>query len=245
MAKVTLTFRLPDRLHNILRSTKRSLAPATSPVINLSGDRDIEYSYIASRLPQGPGEALDFGSAFANLSLHAIQRGWNVTGVDLLSYPIYWKHPNFRFVQGDFLQLEFPPSFFDLILNCSAVEHVGLPGRYDLETTETDGDLSAMNKMLALLKPGGGMILTVPVGRDAVIAPLHRVYGTNRLPKLLAGFEILEQCYWVKDAANYWLSSNREAALAFVPTGDGSDPARCSYALGCFILRKSVQLRTP
>ncbi len=238
MTRVNFSFSLPDWLHRILRSTKRSLASPASEVINLWGDRDIEYSFIASRLPQGPGEALDFGSAFANLSLHAIQRGWNVTGVDLLSHPIYWKHPNFHFVQGDFLQLQFPPSSFDLILNCSAVEHVGLPGRYDLETPETDGDLEAMRKMLALLKPGGLMILTIPVGRDAVVAPLHRVYGPNRLPKLLDGFEILEQCYWVKDAANFWLSSNREQSLAYLPTGDGSDPQRCSYALGCFTLRK-------
>jgi SAM-dependent methyltransferase len=241
MANVTVTFRLPDRLHKILRSTKRSLVSSGSAVINLSGDRDIEYSYIASRLPQGPGEALDFGSGFANLSLHAIQRGWNVTGVDLLSYPIYWKHPNFRFVQGDFLQLEFSPSSFDVVLNCSAVEHVGLPGRYELETSETDGDLAAMKKMLVLLKPDGLMLLTIPLGRDAIIAPLHRVYGANRIPKLIDGFAILEQCYWVKDNANCWLSSTREAALAYVPTGDGSDPTKCSYALGCFKLKKPAR----
>jgi SAM-dependent methyltransferase len=244
MAKVNLRLSLPDWLYGALRSTKRALVYPESQAINLSGDRDIEYSFFASRLPQGPGEALDFGSAFANLSLHAIQRGWNVTGVDLLAYPIYWKHPNFHSVQGDFLQLQFPPSSFDLILNCSAVEHVGLLGRYDLETPETDGDLEAMRKMLALLKPGGLMILTIPVGRDTVVAPLHRVYGVSRLPKLLDGFEIVEQCYWVKDAANFWLTSNREQALAYLPTGDGSDPQKCSYALGCFVLRKSVQQGT-
>ncbi len=238
MGRVTLSLSLPNWLHNALRSTKRSLAAPNSAAINLAGDRDIEYAFIASRLPQGPGEALDFGSAFANLSLHAIYRGWRVTGVDLLPYHIYWKHPNFRFVQGDFLQLEFPAAAFELILNCSAVEHVGLPGRYELDKPETDGDLAAMKKMLALLTPGGLMLLTIPVGRDAVIAPLHRVYGGNRLPKLLDGFEIQEQCYWTKDNANNWHPSTRDAALAFVPTGDGSDPLQCSYALGCFILKK-------
>ena len=238
MAKVTLTFGVPDWLHKILRFTKRSMVPAAAPVINLWGDRDIEYSYIASRLPQGPGEALDFGSAFANLSLHAIQRGWNVTGVDLLPHPIYWKHPKFRFIQGDFLELDFPPASFDLILNCSAVEHVGLPGRYDVAAPESDGDLAAMKKMLALLKPGGLMILTIPTGRDAVIAPLHRVYGSIRLPKLLQGFDILEQLFWVKNNENIWLPADREAALAYIPAGDGSDPTHCSYALGCFILKK-------
>lgn len=241
MAKVIFTLSLPDWLHNILRSAKRSLAPSTSPAINLTGDRDIEYSFIASRLPQGPGEALDFGSAFANLSLHAIQRGWNVTGVDLLSYPIYWRHPNFRFVMGDFLKLEFSPASFDLILNCSAVEHVGLPGRYDVETPESDGDIAAMKKMLTLLKPGGLMLLTLPAGRDTVIAPLHRVYGAIRLPKLLQGFEVVEQLFWAKNSENCWLPADRGAALAFVPTSNRADPASCSYALACFILKRPTE----
>jgi SAM-dependent methyltransferase len=238
MAKLTLTFGVPDWLHKILRTAKHSMVPAAAPAINLWGDRDIEYSYIASRLPQGPGEALDFGSAFANLSLHAIQRGWNVTGIDLRPHPIYWKHPDFRFIQGDFLEIAFPSAFFDLILNCSAVEHVGLPGRYDVAAPASDGDLAAMKKMLALLKPDGLMTLTIPIGRDAVIAPLHRVYGSIRLPKLLQGFDIVEQLFWVKNSENVWLPADREAALAYIPTGDHADPSRCSYALGCFMLKK-------
>jgi SAM-dependent methyltransferase len=230
---------MPDWLRGVLRSAKRSVTGTGKILINAWGDRDIEYSYIASRLPQGPGEALDFGSAFANLSLHAIQRGWNVTGVDLLPHPIYWKHPGFRFVQGDFLQLEFPAGSFDLILNCSAVEHVGLPGRYDLKAPETDGDLAAMKKMLQLLKPGGMMLLTIPVGQDAVIAPLHRVYGANRLPKLLEGYDVTEKLFWVKNAENVWLQAEQSAAFAYIPTSDGEDTSRCSYALGCLTLRKT------
>jgi len=238
MTKVNLSLTLPDWLHGVLRSTKRAVGSHPVPEINLWGDRDIEYSYIASRLPQGPGEALDFGSAFANLSLHAIQRGWNVTGVDLLPHPIYWRHPNFKFVEGDFLQLDFPPAYFDLILNCSAVEHVGLPGRYDVAARENDGDLTAMQKMFSLLKPGGRMLLTIPVGRDAVIAPLHRVYGATRLPKLLQRFNILEQVFWVKNADNVWRTADQHDAMGYIATGDVSDPKRCSYALGCFDLEK-------
>jgi SAM-dependent methyltransferase len=246
VGRVAVSVNLPEWLHSTLRRTKGALDSGKGTLtIDLSGDREIEYSFIASRLPRGSGQVMDFGSGFGTLSIHALQRGWHVTGVDLLAHPIRWKHENFRFVQGDFLQLPFQAESFDVILNCSAVEHVGLPGRYDLKTLEQDGDLRAMEKMRDLLVPGGLMLLTVPAGRDSTIVPLHRVYGTQRLPKLIDGFYIDEQHFWVKDNENCWISCKRDAALEYVPTGDGTDPTRCSYALACFVLRKPAAARPP
>jgi hypothetical protein len=116
-----------------------------------------------------------------------------------------------------------------------------LPGRYDVNAPEQDGDLRAMRKMRELLKPGGLMLMTIPAGHDAVIAPFHRVYGEQRLPRLLEGFQINEQCYWVKDKENCWVSSTRDAALQYVATGGGTDVSHCSYALACFVLSKPMQ----
>jgi len=239
MSRVSLSVNLPDWLHGLLRKAKHAAAGSRqAPVIDLSGDREIEYSFIASRLPSGPGQALDFGSGFGTLSIHAIQRGWCVTGVDLMPYPIRWKNERFKFVLGDFLTLPFDKESFDVILNCSSVEHVGLGDRYGKIPVLEDGDLQAMEKLRSLLKAGGSMLLTIPAGRDSVIGMLHRVYGRNRLPKLIAGFEVREQAYWVKGEDNSWVSCNRDSALDYTPTGDGSDPTRCSYALACFVLGK-------
>lgn len=238
MGRVSISVNLPEWLHSTLQGIKHSVAKKDGAAITLAGDRDIEWSYIASRMPTGPGEALDFGCGFGNLSLLLAQRGFQVTGVDLLTYPRYWEHPHCTFVQGDFLQLDLPKNHFDLIVNCSAVEHVGLSGRYGMPVSESNGDLTAMQRMADVIKPSGVMLLTIPCGRDNVFSPLHRVYGAHRLPQLLLCFEVGEQCFWVKRATNRWVPCDREVAFSFKATANLENPALCSYALGCFVLRK-------
>jgi len=89
------------------------------------------------------------------------------------------------------------------------------------------------------MKPSGRMLLTIPCGQDAAIVPWHRVYGQKRLPKLLTGYAVEEEQFWMKHRDNRWHLCGREDALAFVPKGHPTDPNLCAYALGCFLLRKA------
>jgi SAM-dependent methyltransferase len=237
--RLSVPISVPGWLHRSLRKIKRSLASENrDPTgINLAGDRDIEWSYIASRLPTGRGYVLDFGCGFGNMSIHAIQKGYRVVALDLEPNAFSWSHPNVEMVCGDLLNIALPDSAFDFILNCSTVEHVGLAGRYGVAFEESDGDLEAMRKLRTLLKASGKMLLTIPCGRDAAIVPWHRVYGKERLPKLLDRYRIDEEGYWVKQADNRWYPAHKDAALAYVPTGHPTIAAACSYALGCFVLR--------
>jgi SAM-dependent methyltransferase len=230
--KLTLTVPLPDPLYASLRRIKQALrSQGATETLDLSGDRAIEWSWVASRIPTGPGDALDFGCGQGDLGLVAAHRGFTVTGVDL--GPVTWpyQHKQIAFLQGDILELPLAASKFDLVLNCSTVEHVGLAGRYGVTQKRADGDLAAMTRMRALMKPGATMLLTVPVGRDAVFSPLHRVYGTERLPRLLEGFNVEHSEYWVKDADNRWTASDERLALA-------APPRERLYGLGCFVLRR-------
>jgi SAM-dependent methyltransferase len=199
--------------------------------LGLTGDRDVEWSWIASQMPSGPGEALDFGSGGGRTGIVAVQRGFNVTAVDLewTSWP--YSHPRLRFVQGDILKLSLPEEHFDLVINCSTVEHVGLPGRYGVREHRRDGDLEAMGRLRSLMKPGAVMLLTIPVGRDAVFVSFHRVYGAKRLPALLEGYAVEGEEYWVKNSRNTWVLSDKCGALA-------REAGRRLYALGCFVLRR-------
>jgi hypothetical protein len=88
------------------------------------------------------------------------------------------------------------------------------------------------------MKPGGVLLLTVPVGRDAVFAPLCRVYGAQRLPRLLEGYRVEKEVFWVKDSRNRWLLADKEKALKFKASAGSWDPLQNVYALGCFVLRK-------
>src|SRR5262245_20279019 len=205
---------------------------------NLLGERAVEWYYIISRLPQGPGEALDFGASFGNLSIAAARRGLHVVAIDLEPERFPWKHENVDFLCADLLKADLPEKSFDVIMNCSAVEHVGLRGRYGVAVDESDGDLAAMRKFRDLLKPTGTMLMTIPCGQDAAIAPWHRVYGPKRLPKLQAGFEVKEEEYWTKPTDNRWQLSSKESALAYAPSDHPTEPTLCSYAIGCFVLTR-------
>ena len=198
---------------------------------NLAGDRDIEWSWIASYIPNGPGEAIDFGPGGSYLGLIAAERGFNVTAVDLKKIEPPYRHPRLRFIQGDILKVALPKGCFDLVINCSTVEHVGLAGRYGVTVNHTRGDLEAMTCLRSLMKIGGVMLLTIPVGRDAVFTPLHRVYGSERLPVLLSGYHVEKEAYWVKDDQNVWNATEKEDALK-------REPQERLYGLACLVLKR-------
>jgi SAM-dependent methyltransferase len=210
----------------------------TQTIPNLDGDREIEWSWVAAHIGPGPGSALDFGCGPRGfLSLIAAQRGYQVTAVDL--QPAGWphRHPAVECVQGDLLRLGLAAGRFDLVLNCSTIEHVGLAGRYG-SATRPEGDLEAMALLQTSLKEGGSMIMTIPVGRDAVFAPFHRVYGNNRLPRLLEGWMLEKKEYWTKDDKNQWVRTEESRAL------DREGSERC-YGLGLFVMRRKPGAASP
>jgi glycosyltransferase involved in cell wall biosynthesis len=232
--RVSYLLRTPRR---VARSIKRWLRGSRASV-NLEGDRDIEWSWVAAHLPSGPGEALDFGSGGSHLGLIAAQRGFHVISVDLEPVKRPYIHPHLSSISGDLLKIQLPPGRFDLVLNCSTVEHVGIAGRYGVTESAPCGDLHAMAHLRELMKPGGAMLLTIPLGQDALFAPLCRVYGKQRLPLLLEGYTVQNESCWIKDSKNQWVLSTRDAALSFKASAGSWDPLENVYALGCFVLRK-------
>lgn len=199
----------------------------TQTVWNLEGDRAIEWSWMVSHLPKQAARVLDFGCVQSSLSAIAARLGHAVTAVDLRD--IEYEMEGVRFRKGHINKLDFTSEQFDVIMNCSTVEHVGLEGRYAGQQ-EGEGDLEAMRRLRSLLAEGGIMILTIPVGRDAVFSPFHRIYGEMRIKRLLQGFAVLDQEFWAKDASYLWKKCDRQVALA--TTG-----SNVYYALGLFLLR--------
>jgi len=236
--RVTVPIFLPYWLYLPLRKIKRALTLSRKPRINLLGDRDVEWSFVAAHIPDGPGEALDFGSGSSYMGLIAALKGFRVIALDLEPQTFPWRHPNVSFVQGDLLEIDWQPERFDVVINCSTVEHVGLVGRYSVTKERPNGDLEAMARLRILMKPGGVMLLTIPVGKDAVFAPLCRVYGRERLPRLLDGYLVEKEVFWVKDQENRWVQTDKETALNFEASAGSWDPLQNVYALGCFVLRK-------
>jgi len=196
----------------------------------LQGERWVEWSFTMARLAEGPGKTLDFGADVGFLSLAAAQRGHDVIALDRLPSELRYVHESVTHVQADILERPLSEERFDQIVNCSSVEHVGLSGRYG-STNDPDGDLKAMTYLRGLLAPEGRMILTIPVGKDAVCRPQHRIYGETRFPRLLEGYRSEEQQYWHKPPGDkVWIQTDRNTALAV----EGS---ATYYALGLLVLR--------
>jgi hypothetical protein len=238
LVRVAVPVYMPDWLRSTMRQAKRRFCSREKVDIDLAGDRDIEWSFVASHLPCGPGEALDFGCDGTYLSLIAARRGFHVVALDLERHAVPWQHANRHFVQGDLLAARLADASFDLAINCSSVEHVGLVGRYSVSQPQPDGDLEAMRKLRSLMKPEGIQLLTIPIGRDGVFYPWHRVYGKVRLPMLLDGYVVEHAEFWCKSLDQGWALCEREDALEF---NAGWDEKRKIYALGCFVLRRPVE----
>lgn len=236
--KLLLPVYVPHWMHRTILRVKRTFVPQKLPAITIWGERNVEWAFISAEMPSGPGEAIEFGCEQGYMSLLAAHRGFHVIANDLQEQNFTWQHPLVEFLHGDFLKLDLPPNHFDLAINCSSVEHVGVAGRYGIQVEQDAGDVEVMKHLADILRPGGLLLMTAPCGRDALMTPWCRVYGVQRLPKLFAPFRLTKETYWIKDTMNRWVTSTREAALDFQPVYDPSNSHGCAYALGCFVLKK-------
>ena len=203
----------------------------------LASDRTVEYAWVKDKLPTGTGFVLDVGCGQrAHMSKHAVQKGYTVVGIDLC--PVVYKHNKFTLIEGDLLKHNFKGQTFDAILNISSIEHFGLKGRYGITRNRGDADTRGMKKLHSLLKPNGIMILTIPLGLDAVHSPHHRVYGRERLPELLGGYRIKHQFYWSKkDGQDKYVKCTQTYAL-----NTESTVSPFFYAIGGFVLERDELL---
>lgn len=111
---------------------------------------------------------------------------------------------------------------FDIAISLSSFDHDGL-GRYG-DPIHPSADIHAMQTTRDLLKPGGFLFLTVPIGPDVVVWNLHRRYGRLRLPRLLEGWEVLERVGWSEDLVDqqsHFTLAYEPVLILRKPTGSG------------------------
>lgn len=80
----------------------------------------------------------------------------------------------------------------DLIVSFSSLEHSGL-GRYG-DALDPDGDKAALAQAWCMLRPGGLLVLGLPMSceaQGAIWFNLHRIYGYERLAYVAENFELV------------------------------------------------------
>lgn len=135
--------------------------------------RCIEYPFAASHINDAK-TILDVGSAKADKLWTSWLDSLNIdvyaTDYDELTHPVH----NIKFHKSDIRYLDFKPDTFDKIIAVSVIEHIGLnnPQVLSKEKPQTDesGDILAFKELLRVLRPGGEVIMTFPLGvRDELI----------------------------------------------------------------------------
>jgi SAM-dependent methyltransferase len=164
-------------------------------------ERSVEYPWILRELRRFDRSArvLDVGCVDSLLSHALVTTGFDTYGID--ARPYMEAHPKLRFICGDITNSGLPSASFDCVVANSVLEHIGLDSPDYHDPSHVDGDFLAIKEIKRILKEGGTLILTLPLGPEYKTT-LHggvklRVYSEGRLTKLVDGFEILRNdVFW-------------------------------------------------
>lgn len=140
------------------------------------------------------------------------------------------KVSNIRFKQADLMQLpQDMIEYTDSISSLHAIEHFGL-GRYG-DPIDYNGSIKAIENITKMLKKGGKLYFSVPIGPQRIEFNAHRVFSISYLLDIfLKDYELLSFSY-VDDNGD--LNEKPELSKENINNNFG-----CHYGCGIFELRK-------
>jgi len=133
--------------------------------------------------------------------------------------------PNLSSISGTILSLPFADGSISSLSSMHVIEHIGL-GRYG-DSIDPEGALKAALELVRVLKPGGRLYVTAPIGRARVCFNAHRVFSPEGLASLFAGLEV-KNFNWVDDQGDFHSGGVLADAVAY------------EYACGFYEFEKSV-----
>lgn len=85
---------------------------------------------------------------------------------------------------------------FDLVTCLSTIEHVGL-GRYG-DQLDPWGDIKMAANLRRILRPGGVMLISFPIGPGCVVYDAHRIYSPERRSALFGDLTLVARPRWTR-----------------------------------------------
>lgn len=128
-----------------------------------------EFEWLAERLPKAPLRILDIGAG-KSMSEHdtndlvkfMLNNNYQVIGIDLKK--VSFTHPNFMFIQGDFLKNKLDDQSFDVITSTQTWQHIGM--NYNIavnpeyrQTLNPVGDRIFVEEIYRILKDTGKALI--------------------------------------------------------------------------------------
>ncbi len=102
--------------------------------------------------------------------------------------PLQTDLPGLRCIAANITSLPFADSSIESLSSLHVIEHIGL-GRYG-DPLDPDGSAKAAGEFLRVLKPGGRLFVSVPVGGERVCFNAHRVFDPHSIVRMFDGLEI-------------------------------------------------------
>lgn len=126
-------------------------------------------------------------------------------------------------VAADIVHLPFSDHSIDSLSSLHVIEHIGL-GRYG-DALDARGSSLAAAELVRVLRPGGRLYLSLPVGRSRVCFNAHRVFSPQEVTGMFAGLHLVEFSY-VDDARRFHERAEMDEA------------AGMEYACGMYVFEK-------
>ena len=115
--------------------------------------------------------------------------------------PIQTNLKNLKVLSGDILNLGFKDDSVESISCLHVVEHIGL-GRYG-DRLDPDGTVKACKELQRVLKKGGKLYLSLPVGREKICFNAHRIHDPETILKYFDKLKLVSYSV-VDDDGNYY-----------------------------------------
>lgn len=186
--------------------------------------------YVARKIhANNPEKHVDIGSRIDGFAAHVASfRDLEVFDIR----PVTPNIPSITFRQADMTNLDDAMVGYCDSLSClHALEHFGL-GRYG-DPIDPNAYKLGFSNMARILRSGGLLYLSVPIGRERVEFNAHRIFNPQTLIDLAGQYQLLlREFSWLDENQRLWHSSNPDSDIGVL--------ALLPYALGIFIFEKEA-----
>jgi hypothetical protein len=137
--------------------------------------------------------------------------------------PLKVNLPSLTSLAGNILELSFADNSIESLSCLHVIEHIGL-GRYG-DPLDPKGSIKAAAELQRVVRPGGKLYLSLPVGRERVCFNAHRVHAPSTVLSMLSQMQLVEFSL-VDDEGKY----HENKAL--------QEAGKLEYGCGMFIFEK-------
>jgi len=146
-----------------------------------------------------PEQHVDIGSSVLTISV--LSATVNTTFVDYR--PLKVSLAGLKSIAGNILDLPFDNDSVTSLSCLHVIEHIGL-GRYG-DPIDSEGSIKAANELQRIVRSGGKLFLSLPVGRERICFNAHRVHAPETVVKMFSKLKLVDFSY-VNDSGEFFES---------------------------------------